>query len=49
MFKVAIIEKPKLPIRNFALRIKPTIPSQYVKGIINYIPIEQKGELALAA
>lgn len=49
MFKVAIIKKPKLPIRNFALKIKPTIPTQYIKGIINYIPIEQKGELALAA
>ena len=49
MFKAAIIEKPKLPIRNFALKIKPTIPTQYIKGIINYIPIEQKGELALAA
>lgn len=49
MFKAAIIEKPKLPIKNFALKIKPIIPTQYVKGITNYIPIEQKGELALAA
>jgi len=48
MFKL-ITEKNKLPLKSFALKIKPTMPTQYFKTIINTIPCERKGELALAA
>jgi len=49
MFKLTMTEKNKVPLKNFALKIKPIIPAQYIKTIINIVPVGQKGELALAA
>lgn len=48
MFKL-ITEKNNLSLKSFALKIKPTMPTQYYKTTINTVPCERKGELALAA